>query len=186
MDLMSGLIGAIVGSAIVILWQSFTDARADRRAVTLEALDNINEMRILLKDIYDIRERNSQILANVGTVEDWRQLESQLFRLIYSAKTRISLRLIYGNDIFSREYTRIGGGLLVNAYRVMPRNVTKEKWFSSIGEYQKQMSDAVAPAVDAFEATLEESCRASSVFWAICVSIVIWFGSTVRELFNDR
>ena len=83
MDLMSGLIGAIVGSAIVILWQSFMDARAARRDVTLEALDNINEMRVLMKEIYDARERNSQIVGNVVPLEDWQQLESQFFRLMF-------------------------------------------------------------------------------------------------------
>lgn len=175
MDLMSGLIGAIVGSAIVILWQSFTDARAARRDVTLIALDNINEMRILMKEIYDARERNSQMVGNVVNYEDWQQLESQLFRQMFSAKTRINLRLIYGNDSYSKEYTRITSGLLLNAYRTMPRNVTKEKWFSSIGEYQRQLSHDIAPAVDVFEATLERSCNSSNVFWAICGSVAKWF-----------
>lgn len=186
MDLLSGLIGAILGSVLVILWQSFTDARASRKAITLEALDGINEMRLLMKHIYDAREHNAMRTGNVTPYEDWAPFEAQFFRLLYAARTRVGLKLVYGSDRFSKEYVRIGG-LLLNAYRVMPRDAPGGNWTSSAGisDYMNELNRSVAPAVDKFELAMEDSCKSGRIFADITFSIARWCLGSIRGLMND-
>lgn len=166
-----GLVGAVIGALVVIIYQFFTDKTETRRKIALETIAYIQEIEKLL---YRVRNYKHETYANqVMTIheEEDRTNRHLFWEKVTDQIHPTKLKLEFRSGEIQKSYSRVVG-VLTSAMRLIPVNSPDATWPQVDMNFNDYIGQMVTPARTDLNNRLIEACSIQDIAYEYFTKII--------------